>query len=160
MCMPLFGLAPWDIRWLAWVKPTLGDALKIVTFVTMKPTILALFRNFSKKELIRPSQTRFGYMYIVLENMLDERVYNGLRALMVSFEYRHKKVAHTSKREEVASIVLSVSFWRNPREIVNICALILTLLHLVDRAGPTMGLVYELTHRMIENITSMDDAHN
>ncbi|KAH7425667.1 hypothetical protein KP509_11G065400 [Ceratopteris richardii] len=47
---------------LAWVKSVLTQAMKIVTFVTMKPSILALFKKFSAKDLIKPAQIRFAYM--------------------------------------------------------------------------------------------------
>ncbi|KAH7438304.1 hypothetical protein KP509_04G009500 [Ceratopteris richardii] len=63
-----------DIGALAWVKPVLTQVMKIVTFVTMKPSILALFRKFSAKDLLKPAQTRFAYMFIMLSNLLDERV--------------------------------------------------------------------------------------
>ncbi|KAH6557849.1 hypothetical protein KP509_1Z090300 [Ceratopteris richardii] len=122
----------------------------------MKPTVLALFRKFSTKDLVKPPQTRFAYMFIMLANLLDERVYNGLRSMMVSAEYVSKKVSRTQKAEDVSSIVLSAFFWRNAREIVSICSPILRLLCLADREGATMGLIYELTDRMIEKISALE----
>ncbi|KAH7438542.1 hypothetical protein KP509_04G019400 [Ceratopteris richardii] len=95
-------------------------------------------------------------MFIMLSNLLDERVYNGLRSLMVSQEYTRKKVARTKKAEDVSSIILSAFFWRQARDIVKICAPILKVLRLADREGVTMGLIYELTDRMIESISSIE----
>ncbi|KAH7423049.1 hypothetical protein KP509_12G037100 [Ceratopteris richardii] len=149
-----------DIGALAWVKPVLAQAMKIVTFVTMKPSILALFRKCSAKDLIKPAQTRFAYMFIMLSNLLDERVYNGLRSMIVSSEYTRKKVSRTQKAEDVSSIVLSAFFWRSAREIVNVCAPILHVLRLADREGATMGFIYELTDRMIEKIGKLDGIDN
>ncbi|KAH7307670.1 hypothetical protein KP509_22G071500 [Ceratopteris richardii] len=103
---------------LAWVKPILDNALKVVTFVTMKPIVLALFRKFSAKNLVKPAQTRFAYIIY--------RVYNGLCSMM------------------------------NAREIVSICSPISRLLPLADREGATMGLIYELTNRMIEKISALE----
>ncbi|KAH7302126.1 hypothetical protein KP509_23G057700 [Ceratopteris richardii] len=88
--------------------------VKIVTFVTMKPTILAIYRKFKKKELVKPTLTRFGYMFIMLSNLIDDTI-----------------------------------------QIVHICAPILNILHLVDREGSTMGLIYEMTNRMVEKIGNM-----
>ena len=90
-----------DIGQLAWVKPVLAHATKVVTFVTRKHTVLALYRIFSKKELVKPAQTRFAYMFIMLANLLDERVYNGLRRMLVSDEYCRKKVSCTVKARGV-----------------------------------------------------------
>ncbi|KAH7438536.1 hypothetical protein KP509_04G019100 [Ceratopteris richardii] len=126
----------------------------------MKPSILALFRKHSSKDLLKPAQTRFAYMFIMLSNLLDERVYNGLRSMVVSAEYTRKKVCQTRKAEDVYGIVLSAFFWRSAREIVSICAPILKVLRLADREGATMGLVYELTDRMIEQISHIDGIEN
>ena len=43
-----------------------------------------MFRRFSEKELLKTSNTRFAYSFIVLSNLLDERVYGGLRRMIVS----------------------------------------------------------------------------
>ncbi|KAH7425863.1 hypothetical protein KP509_11G074300 [Ceratopteris richardii] len=144
-----------DIGNITWIKSVLEDAQKVVVFVTSKPTILALFRKFSNKDLVKPAPTRFAYMFIMLSNMLDERVYNGLRSLMVSLEYIRKKVARTQKAEYVSNVILSAFFWRNVKEIVAICAPILKVLRLPDREGATMGLIYELTDRMVEEIKAL-----
>ncbi|KAH7297999.1 hypothetical protein KP509_25G022600 [Ceratopteris richardii] len=103
----------------------LNQALKVTTFVTMRPSILALFRKHSSKDLLKPAQTRFAYMFIMLSNLLDERVYNGMRSMVVSVEYTRKKVCQTRKAKDVSGIVLSAFFWRSAREIVSICAPIL-----------------------------------
>ncbi|KAH7331552.1 hypothetical protein KP509_20G039900 [Ceratopteris richardii] len=103
-----------------------------------------IYRKFSKKELVKPAQTRFGYMFIMLSNLIDEKVYNGLRNMIVSIEYTMKKVSKTKKAEHVSSIILSPFFWRSCREIVHICAPILKILRLADREGSTMGLIYEM----------------
>lgn len=145
-----------DIGDLSWVKPVLEQATKIVTFITRKHTILALYRKFSKKNLIQPAQTRFAYMFIMLANLLDDRVFNGLRRMVVSDEYCKKKVSSTVKALEVSSIILGPSFWQGARLILQVCAPILKILRLADREGATMGLVYELTDRMVEKLESLE----
>ncbi|KAH7423572.1 hypothetical protein KP509_12G061800 [Ceratopteris richardii] len=130
-------------------------ATKIIIFITMKPSVLALFRKFSKKDLVKPAATKFAYAFIMLSNLLDECVYNGLRSLMVCREYMRKIVTKSQKEEELSAIVLSPFFWRNVKEIVILCTLILKFFRLTDREGATMGLIYELTDRMIEKISSL-----
>ncbi|KAH7430528.1 hypothetical protein KP509_08G002800 [Ceratopteris richardii] len=107
--------------------------MKIVIVVTMKPSILALFRKF---------------------------IYNGLWSMIVSPKYTRKKVSRTQKAEDVSSIVLSALFWRSAREIVNVCTPILHVLRLADREGATMGFIYELTDRIIEKIGKLDGIDN
>ncbi|KAH7439420.1 hypothetical protein KP509_04G060200 [Ceratopteris richardii] len=109
------------------------------------------------------TQTRFACMFIMLSNLLGERVYNGLTSLMVSQEYTRKKVARTKKEKDVSSIILSAFFWRQARDTVKVsrdtvkvCAPILKVLCLADREGATMGLIYELSDRMIKSISSIE----
>ncbi|KAH7422803.1 hypothetical protein KP509_12G026500 [Ceratopteris richardii] len=113
-----------------WPHIFFTNATKIVTFITMKPSVLALFRKFSKKDLVKPAPTKFANAFIMLFNLLDERVYNGLRSLMVCPKYMRKRVAKSQKVEEISPIVSSPFFWRNVKEI--------------------------LTDRMIEKISSLD----
>ncbi|KAH7277009.1 hypothetical protein KP509_39G030200 [Ceratopteris richardii] len=146
-----------DSGCLEWVKPILDNDVKVVVFVTMKHSVFALFRKHSTKDLGKRAQTRFVYMFIMLSNLLDERVYSGLRSLMVSQEYTRKRVARIKQAQDVSSLILSAFFWRQARGIVKICAPILKVLGLVDREGATMGLIYELTNRMIESISSIEN---
>ena len=60
----------------------------------------------------------------------------------------------------MSSIVLGSSFWQDARVIVKICAPILKILRLADREGATMGLVYELTDRMVEKIQSVEGVES
>ncbi|KAH7437821.1 hypothetical protein KP509_05G090800 [Ceratopteris richardii] len=128
-----------DIGNIAWIKSVLEDAQKVVVFVISKPTILALFRKFSSKDLVKQAPTRFAYMFIMLSNMLDERVYNGFRSLT-----------------NVSNVILSAFFWRIVKDIIAICAPILKLLRLANREGATMGLIYELTDRMVKEVSKLN----
>lgn len=88
------------------MAPILEEATKVVTFITQKQRILALYREHSAKDLIRPAATRFAYMFIMLANLLDERCYKGLRKLMLCDKFGSLKVSRTQKADEIASIVL------------------------------------------------------
>ncbi|KAH7294567.1 hypothetical protein KP509_27G007800 [Ceratopteris richardii] len=87
----------------------------------------------ASKDLLKPCATRFAYYFIMLTNLLDERCMQGLRKLLIDDRYMQMKV------------------------IVKICTPILKILRLVDREGATMGLIYELTDRMIEQLGNMHD---
>ena len=51
--------------------------------------------------------------------------------------------------------MFNASFWQESELILKICAPILKILRLADREGATMGLVYELTDRMVEQFENM-----
>ena len=99
-----------DIAKLAWIGNTLRSAMKITVFITRKQNVLAMFRTFSEKELLKPSNTRFAYSFIVLSNLLDETVYGGLRRMMVSEQWGKWKGSRTKKAEEIVTIIFYSRF--------------------------------------------------
>ena len=147
-----------DIGKCAWVGNILKLATKIIVYITRKQYALAMYRKFSDKELLKPSTTRFAYSYIVLSNLLDDRVKGGLRRMVVSEQWCQWKGSKTPQGEEIVSIILDTNFWANVKKIVNVCKPILKVLRLADREGATMGLIFECTQRMIEEIKNNEDV--
>ena len=96
-------------------------------------------------------------MYIVLSNLLDSRVFNGLRIMVVGPEWAKLKATKTNARSEAASIILESAFWDNAKLIVKICAPILKISRLANRQGACMGLDYELADHLVEKIHAMND---
>ncbi|KAH7424361.1 hypothetical protein KP509_11G004300 [Ceratopteris richardii] len=146
-----------DIGKIVWVANTISQASKVVNYVTRKSSVLAVFRSHSSKDLLKPCATRFAYYFIMLTNLLDERCMQGLRKLLIDDRYMQMKVSKTQVANDVHDIVFSSLFWNECKVIVKICTPILKILRLVDREGATMGLIYELTNRMIEQLGSMHD---
>ncbi len=144
-----------DIAKCAWIDIVLRSALKIIVFITRKQYILAIFRTLSKKDLVKPSTTRFAYSFILLSNLVDDKVYGGLRRMFVSDQWCKWKGSKTKKAEEVVSIVFYANFWSNVKMIMTICKPILKVLRLADREGATMGLIYEVTQTMMKEINNM-----
>ena len=147
-----------DIGKCAWVHDVMKLATKLIVFITRKQHSLAMFRKFSEKELLKPSTTRFAYSFIMLSNLLDDRVKGGLRRMVVSEQWCQWKGSKTQEGEEIVSIILDASFWANIKKIVKICKPILKVLRLADREGATMGLIYECTQHMIEEINHIEDV--
>ena len=146
-----------DIAKCAWIDAILHSAMKISGFITRKQYVLAMFRKFSGKDLLKPSTTRFSYSFIVLSNLLDDKVYGGLRRMVVSEQWCKWNGAKTKKAEEMVSIVLDANFWADVKMIVKVCKPILKLLRLADREGATMGLIYQFKQQMLMEINNMTD---
>ena len=91
----------------------------------------------------------------MLANLLDDRCTQGVRKLMIDDKYTKMRASRSAKGLEVMDIVFNGSFWQESKLILKMCALILKILPLVDREGATMGLVYKLTNRMVEQIENM-----
>ena len=146
-----------DIAKCAWIDAILRSAMKITGFITRKQYALAMFRKFSGKDLLKPSTTRFSYSFIVLSNLLDDKVYGGLRRMVVSEQWCNWNGAKTKKAEEMVSIVLDANFWADVKMIVKVCKPVLKLLRLTDREGATMGLIYQFKQQMLIDINNMTE---
>ena len=64
-----------------WVKETVDALMSVVKFVKNQHKPLALFRELSKLELLKPGDTRFGSNFISMERLLKVR--SELEALVV-----------------------------------------------------------------------------
>ncbi|XP_024517030.1 uncharacterized protein LOC112341331 [Selaginella moellendorffii] len=71
-----------DIGALSWVQPFVDGCAKIVTFITSKPRVLALYRTFCKRDLIKPVTTRFAYIFLVMSQLLETTNLSGLRRMV------------------------------------------------------------------------------
>ncbi|XP_024535906.1 uncharacterized protein LOC112348087 [Selaginella moellendorffii] len=60
-----------DIGKFDWVSKIVNDCEKIVKFITEKPMLLALFRKFCSRELMKPVKTRFVYIFLMVLSLAD-----------------------------------------------------------------------------------------
>ncbi|XP_024543458.1 uncharacterized protein LOC112350815 [Selaginella moellendorffii] len=64
-----------DIGKFDWVSKIVNDCEKIVKFITEKPMLLALFRKFCSRELMKPAKTRFAYIFLMVSQLQHEDVF-------------------------------------------------------------------------------------
>ncbi|KAJ7548344.1 hypothetical protein O6H91_07G008000 [Diphasiastrum complanatum] len=123
-------------------------AMRLVTFVTRKRRVLALFRTFSTLNLKKPAPTRFAFYFLVLERLVV--VKDALRRMVSSVAFRDfTDLPHSAFFQ---SIVYDDEFYRAAEEITGILLSIFRVLRLVDREGCTLGLIYEFMDRIGEGI--------
>ncbi|XP_024518399.1 uncharacterized protein LOC112349814 [Selaginella moellendorffii] len=70
-----------DIGSLLWVKPLVKGCNEVVTFITKKPRVLALFRKLSNRDLIKLASTRFAYMFLVMSQLLNLTTLEALKEM-------------------------------------------------------------------------------
>ena len=54
-----------------WIKELTGDAREIIKFITNHHQSQAIFREFSKLELLKVAETRFASNFIMLRRLVD-----------------------------------------------------------------------------------------
>ena len=64
----------------------------------------------------------------MLSNLLDDKVYGGLRRMIVSEQWGKWKGSKTKKAEEIVTIIFDTRFWSNVKMIVTLCVPILKLI--------------------------------
>ncbi|KAJ7296326.1 hypothetical protein O6H91_Y130900 [Diphasiastrum complanatum] len=134
---------PW-----CYVGKITSTAMRLVTFVTRKRRVLALFRTFSTLNLKEPAPTRFAFYFLVLERLVV--VKDALRRMVSSEAFGDfTDLPHSAFFQ---STVYGDEFWRAAEEITGILLPIFRVLRLVDGEGCTLGLIYEFMDRIGEGI--------
>ncbi|XP_024519629.1 uncharacterized protein LOC112342287 [Selaginella moellendorffii] len=141
-----------DIGKFDWVSKIVNDCEKIVKFITEKPMLLALFRKFCSRELMKPAKTRFAYIFLMVSQLQHEDVFPCLRRFIVSAEFESSKWYNTKDAKDVRTTIFNDEFWKNASTLLVMVAPILKVLSLADREGATTGLIYEAMYRMIKGL--------
>lgn len=135
-----------DIGALPWVRAIIREALFLVTFVTRKRRVLAMFRVFSQLDLRKPAPTRFAFDLVVIDRLIRCRA--QLRQMVASDLWRASTFQHTQDGEHFSSTVFGDQFWRDAQTLSSLLRPIYIVLRMADGEGSTLGLVYELMDRV------------
>ncbi len=138
-----------DIGKLNWVKKVLGVARRLVKFVTKEPKVLAMYRTVKDLELVMFSSIQFAMMFMVLE-WLMKKVHRTLQQMVVSNAWYEWTNSGTQEARDFETYVISHDFWKNAQAIIIDVQPFYTILHLVDKEGCTIRLLYEFLNKIGE----------
>lgn len=141
-----------DIGKLAWVHPTVSDATKITTFFRKKHQALSIFRSHSTLDMVRPSKTRFAYMYLVLQRLFTLR--DPLLQTVVDPKWRDMRSSQEESTKYLQRRILDESFWVEVQCLTVSLQPLYMLLRMTDMEGSTLGLVFHLFQQMKGHISS------
>lgn len=143
-----------DIGKLEWVSIILMKAKFLVKFVTKRPKVLSIYRAHSELELQKPSDTRFAYMFIVVDRLV--RVRKGLLRTVVSREWFDMEEWQKGDPLYVnfnAIVMGDEGFWTKSETLVKVLQPFYSVLRITDMEGSTLGLLYEYMDKIGECIT-------
>lgn len=141
-----------DIGKLSWVQPVVSDATKITTFFRKKHQALAIFRSHSALDMVRPSKTRFAYMYLVFQRLY--RLRDPLLQTVVDPKWRLMHHSQTEPTRYLQRKVLDESFWAEVHALTVALQPVYVFLRVTDMEGSTLGLVYHLFMQMKQYIST------
>lgn len=137
-----------DLQKLDWVDTILATAKSMVKFVTKRPKVLAIYRAHSDLDLLKPSSTRFAYMFIVVERLV--RVRQGLMRTVVSREWIALVEHQLPHYRAFARMAMDEAWFSDAEAFVKAVQPIYTVLRITDMEGSTMGLLYEYMDKIGE----------
>ena len=137
-----------DIGKISWVDEIFKTSLSMVRFVKKRPKVTSMFRANSTLELLKPSATRFAYMFIVLERLI--RVHSSLIRTIACQEWLAWSDKDTPKATTFRLNVLNESWWQEAEALVKSLTPFYTVLRITDMEGSTLGLLYEYMDKIGE----------
>lgn len=135
-----------DIGKLTWIKPIVADCERITTFFCKKHQALALFRKYSTIDLVRPSRTRFAYMFLVMKRLCVVREALGKCGVDPNWGKMHH--ADTEATRYIQRTVVNPDFWKETEKLTKLLRPIFMLLRMTDAEGSTLGLLYHHFEKM------------
>lgn len=137
-----------DVAKIPWISEIFAIARSMVRFVTKRPKVLYMYRAHSDLELLKPSKTRFAYMFIVIERLV--RVQQGLLRTVVSREWMAWEDREQPKAVAFVRAVMRESWWDDAKALVKATQPLYSVLRITDMEGSTLGLLYEFMDRIGE----------
>ena len=137
-----------DVGKIFWVDDIFRTARCMVRFVKKRPKVTSMFRANITLELLKPSATRFAYMFIVLERLI--RVRPNLIRTIACQEWLTWNDRELPKALEFRRNVLNENWWVEAEALVKTLTPIYTVLRITDMEGSTLGLLYEYMDKIGE----------
>ena len=137
-----------DIGKKIWVDDLFATAKSMVKFVTKRPKVLSMYRANSTLEILKPSKTRFAYMFIVLERLVRVRP-NLIRTINCD-EWLAWSDITKPLFQEFRRNIFNETWWGEAQALVNTLSPIYIVLRITDMGGSTLRLLYEYMDKIGE----------
>ena len=131
-----------------WIKELTGQAREIIKFITNHHQSQAIFREFSKLELLKVAETRFASNFIMLRRLVE--VKQPLVSMVVNQLWAEWRQADLEWGTMVRRLCLDEEWWSKIDFLLKFTTLAFELLRSVDIDGPFLGEVYDGMDTMIE----------
>ena len=120
----------------------------MVNFVTNRPKVQSIYRAHSDLELLKPSSTRFAYMFIVVERLV--RVRQGLMRTIVSREWLAMHDHTKPHYRAFARMAMDETWFLDAEAFARSIKPIYSVLRITDMEGSIMGLLSEYMDKIAE----------
>lgn len=149
-----------DLQKIDWIKKHFKEGRETVNFITSHHKSLALFRQHSQLQLLKPNDTRFCTEFVSHSRLLE--VKDSLQETVVDKIYKTwlQNKCYRLTGIEITARILDESWWKTAGVLVQLCKPIVALLRLVDGgvANPAIGKVYFRMFEIVQHVSATADV--
>ena len=149
-CVHALNNALKDIGKIQWISDLVTAARDVQMFICNHHTSLAMYRAHTRKEFLKPTDTRYASYFLLLERMLE--VQAPLQALVVSPEWARWSESKTDMAKKVRTQVLDNDWWADCSYLVSFLGPIVEVIRYTDSDSPSLGEVYETFDSMLGRV--------
>ena len=133
---------------VSWIKEVTGDAREIIKFITNHHQSQAIFRDYSKLELLKVAETRYASNFVMLRRLVE--VKHALVSMVVSQLWIEWRQADSERGSMVHRLCLDEDWWSKVDFLLKFTTPAFELLRSADTDQPFLGEVYDGMDSMVE----------
>jgi hypothetical protein len=133
---------------VSWIKEVTGDAREIIKFITNHHQSQAIFREYSKLELLKVAETRYASNFVMLRRLVE--VKHALVSMVVSQLWIEWRQADSERGSMVRRLCLDEDWWSKVDFLLKFTTPAFELLRSADTDQPFLGEVYDGMDSMVE----------
>ncbi|XP_057865649.2 uncharacterized protein LOC131073259 isoform X2 [Cryptomeria japonica] len=138
---------------IEWIKKMYGDAQEIQMFITNHHMSQAIFRQFSRLELLKVAETRFASQTIVLRRLV--KVKEALSRMVTNANWSIWRQSIGTRGAAIKAMILDDSWWDLAEYLLRFTEPILSMNRYTDMDRPCLGEVYDGIDSMIKDMKTI-----
>ena len=132
----------------AWVKEITRQAREIIKFITNHHLSQAIYREYSKLELLKVAETRYASNFIMLRRLVE--VKNALMSMVVGPTWAEWRQADSERGSCVRRLLIDEDWWSKIDFLLKFTLPAFELLREADTDRSFLGEVYDGMDSMVE----------
>ena len=130
-CVHALNNALKDIGKIEWVSNLVTTARNVQMFICNHHSSLAMYMSHSKKELLKPIESRYASYFLLLERMLG--VQRTLQVMVVAPEWSGWAKSKTHESKKIRFQILDNDWWIDCGYLVSLLCPIVQVIHYTNK---------------------------
>jgi hypothetical protein len=131
-----------------WIKELTGQAREIIKFITNHHQSQAMYREYSKLELLKVVETRYASNFIMLRRLVE--VKSALMSMVVGVTWAEWRQSDSERGSMVRRVLIDEDWWSKVEFLLKFTSPAFELLRAADTDRPFLGEIYDGMDTMVE----------